>query len=319
MKILIASHIDPDTVEVLKRHHDVITAFGAEVEELTELVQGREVMIFRSGVSIAPQVLENGNDLKLLIRAGSGLDNIDVDLVRELGLRMVRIPRPSAQAVAEFTLGLILDVSRNISLADRLLREGRWPKPELAGTLIADKTLGIVGAGNIGSRLGEIAANLGMNVVGCVNPQHEAPVETLNALGIQLVGFHDLLRQSDIVSVHTPLTDLTRGMIGAAELEMMPAGSILVTTARGGVVDETALLDALESGHIAGAALDVHEQEGEGVLSPLAAHPNTVLTPHIAAMALESQHQIGTRILEFVEAFERNELDSVVVPIEHVA
>ena len=319
MKILIASHIDPDTVEVLQRHHDVVTAFGAEVDELTELVQGREVMIFRSGVSIAPQVLERGADLKLLVRAGSGLDNIDVDLVRSLGLRMVRIPRPSAQAVAEFTLGMILDVSRNISLADRLLREGRWPKPELAGTLIADKTLGIVGAGNIGSRLGEMAAGLGMRVIGCVNPHHDPPVDALHALGIEPVAFRELLGLSDIVSLHTPLTDETRGLVGADELALMPAGSILVTTARGGVVDEAALLDALDSGHIAGAALDVHENEGDGVLSPLAAHPNTVLTPHIAAMAVESQHQIGSRILEFIEAFERNELDSVVVPIEHVA
>ncbi len=318
MKILIASSIDPGTVERLQQQHDVITAFGGSVDELTELAGDRDAMIFRSGVSIAPQVLEGASDLKLLIRAGSGLDNIDIDLARRLGLRMVRIPRPSAQAVAEFTLAMILDVSRNISYADRLLRQGHWPKPELAGSLISGKTLGIVGLGNIGGRLAELVVPLEMNVIGCVNPLHGTPAGVEREGGVEITNLDELLRRSDIVSVHTPLTDQTRGLIGEEELAKMPARSILVSTARGGVVDETALAAALDSGHIRAAALDVHETEGEGTMSPLAHYSQVLLTPHIAAMAFESQQQIGNRILEFIEAWERNELDSIAMPIEKV-
>lgn len=319
MKILIASSIDPEAVKALESRHDVVTAFGAPVDELADLVVDREVVIFRSGVSIAPSVLEQGRALRLLIRAGSGLDNIDLDLVRRLGLRMVRIPRPSAQAVAEFALALILDVSRNVSLADRLLREQRWPKTELAGTLIGDKTLGIVGAGNIGARLGELAAALGMHVLGCVDPRSGVDRVDLAQRGVVLTTLPDLLERSDIVSIHTPLSDATRGLIGADELGLMPRGSYLVSTARGGVVDEDALYDALTRGHLRGAALDVHEREGDGVASRFADLPQTVLTPHIGAMAEESQRQIGERILDFVDAFEQGDLDSIVHPIEHVA
>jgi len=319
MKILIASNIDPATVIRLEQQHDVITAYGAEVDVLTDLVADRDVMIFRSGVSIAPDVLKNGPDLKLLIRAGSGLDNIDIELVERLGIRMVRIPRPSAQAVAEFTLAMILDVSRNLSYADRLLRKGHWPKPQLAGSLIAGKTLGIVGVGNIGSRLAELTLPLGMKVFGCVNPAHRARTEMLESIGIEVATLPDLLKRSDIVSLHTPLTDETRGLIGAEQLAMMPPSSILISTARGGVVDEAALADALDSGQIRAAALDVHQTEGEGMISPLASYDQVLLTPHIAAMAMESQQQIGDRIMEFLEAWERNELDTVTVPIEQVA
>lgn len=318
MKILIASSIDPATLEDLVSRHDVVTAFGASSDELAELVVDREVVIFRSGVSIAPSVLEQGQSLQLLIRAGSGLDNIDLDLVRRLGLRMVRIPRPSAQAVAEFALALILDVSRNVSLADRLLRDRRWPKTELAGTLIDEKTLGIVGAGNIGARLGELAAGLGMQVLGCVDPRSGIDRPELTQRGVVLTTLPDLLERSDIVSVHTPLSEATRGLIGAAELALMPRGSYLVSTARGGVVDEDALYDALVNGHLRGAALDVHEQEGEGVASRFADLPQTVLTPHIGAMAEESQRQIGDRIRDFVDAWEHGRLDSIVDPIEDV-
>ncbi len=320
MRILLASPIDPEAVSALKSSFDVSEAVNADAPRLREAIADREAVVLRSGVQLSSDVLSAAPGLRLLVRAGSGLDNIDIGYARERGIRVVRVPGMSAQPVAEFTFALLLSLARKVNLADRLLREGHWPKPTLGGPLLHGKTLGVVGAGNIGSRVGEMAALWGLRVVGCVGHPTPEVAAALEKRGVSLTDFGDVVKQADMLTLHVPLDDITRHMINADVLAAMRPGSLLVNVARGGVVDERALHRALTEGDtVAGAALDVHEQEGEGTISPLAALPNVVLTPHIGAMALDAQRMIGDRVTELLHAFESGRLDEEVSDGERVA
>ena len=307
MKILIASPIDSSAIEILQERYDITCAFHASEAELQSLIRDCEVLIFRSGVNISEDVMEAAPSLKLLVRAGSGLDNLDIDYVHRRGLKLVRIPGPGAQAVAELTFGLILALARQIPEADRLLRIGHWAKHELPGYLLSGKVLGIIGTGNIGSRVGELGAAWGLLVLGCV--EHPGPERAARLLekGIHLTDCLQVLAKSDFVCIHVPFKDNTRNLIGAQELMLMKPGAFLINMARGGVVNEQALEQVLrESGRLRGAALDVHKSEGEGRVSALAGLPNVILTPHIGSMTIDTQRQIGERVVEIVDAFARN-------------
>jgi D-3-phosphoglycerate dehydrogenase / 2-oxoglutarate reductase len=302
VRILIASPIDPEALSLLTTSHDVDCAFNSDPDELARRIATSDVLIFRSGVEITADVLRAAHRLKLIIRAGSGLDNIDMAYVREAGLRLERVPGPGAQAVAELTFGLILAVGRRIVEADGTWRQGRWLKRDLAGTLLSGKTLGVIGVGNIGRRVASMGTAWGMRVIGCVKHPSADRTAELNQQGIEIVACHEVLANADFVSIHVPLNDETRHMIGAAELARMRPGSILINIARGGIVDEAALLAALTTeGRLRGAGLDVHEQEGDGVISPLAGLSNVVLTPHIGAATVDSQREIGREIIRMVE------------------
>lgn len=300
MKILIASPIDPTAEAALHAEHDVVNAVGVPAAVLKQLVADREVIIFRSGVTIDADVLSQARRLKLLVRAGCGLDNLDLDYARQRGLEVVRISGPGARAVAELAFAFMLMLQRQVLCADRLLREGRWMKDALKGRLLEGKTLGVYGLGNIGSTVARLATAWNMHVLGCVAHPTPARAERLKEQHVRLVSAEDVLALSDIVSLHVPLTPSTRGLIGAEALALMKRGALLVNLARGGVVDENALYAALESGRLAGAATDVHAREGDGAVSPLAELPNVVLTPHIGASTVDTQEQIGREILEAV-------------------
>lgn len=319
MKILLASPIDPQAVESLSRTFEVRKPTGPTPSELAAAAAGCDVVVLRSGVMLSADVMSAAPELKLVVRAGSGLDNIDLDHARDHGVRVLRVAGMSGPPVAEFTFALLLSLARNVTLADRLLREGHWPKPKLGGSLLRGKVLGIVGAGNIGGLVGEMGHALGMRVLGCVANPNETIAESLAGRGIELVGFEEIVERADFMTLHVPLDDKTHHMIDASVLDRMRPGSLLVNVARGGVVDEKALYEALTVGDsVAGAALDVHEVEGEGTVSPLAGLPNVVLTPHIGAMALDSQRLIGERVLELIEAFQEGNLDGEVQDGEDV-
>lgn len=304
MKLLIASQVDGDALAQLEAQHDVVAALGATEDRLRELVTDREALIFRSGVAISRAVLEAASELRLLIRAGSGLDNLDVPYTAQRGIALERIPGPGAQSVAELTFGLMLAVARRIVVADSLLRQGRWAKAEMVGRMLAGRTLGVVGVGNIGSHVARLGVAWGMSVIGCVaqpSPKRAAAFETA---GIDLVDFHSVLAGGDFVTLHVPLSDATRNLVDADAIARMKRGAFLINVARGGVVDEQALLEDLTAGdHLAGAALDVHEAEGEGKVSPLSRLPNVVLTPHIGASTVDSQWQIGQEIIRIVDEY----------------
>ncbi len=301
MKLLVASPIDPGALAQLEQRHDVITAYGAPEEELRRLVVDREILIFRSGVAISRSVMEHAPALRLLIRAGSGLDNLDLGYTRQRGIVLERIAGPGAQSVAELTFGLMLVLARRILVADGLLRKGRWAKSEMVGHLLQGKTLGIIGLGNIGTHVARLGKAWDMSVIGCVerpSPDREA---AFAEAGFDLADRDTVLAGGDFVTLHVPLTDATRNLIGASAIARMKRGSFLINVARGGVVDEQALYDDLAAGdHLAGAALDVHLNEGEGKVSQLHALSNVVLTPHIGASTVDSQRQIGVEILRIV-------------------
>lgn len=304
MRILIASPIFRDSIEKLEQEHDVVCAFNKNTDELKELIKDREVLIFRSGVDINAEVMAKAPDLKLLIRGGSGIDNLDLDYTHKRGLELIRIPGPGARAVAEMSFALILGLARNILVADGLLRMGKWAKHELTGHLLAGKVLGIVGAGNIGSQVGQLGAAWGMEVLGCVDPSLNIELG-LHENGIRMTMFDEVLAKADFLSIHVPLTKETRNLINEDALALMKQGSFLVNLARGGVVDEMALYKELINGRLSGAALDVHEQEGDGKISPLAELPNVILTPHIGASTIDSQRVIGETIIESISTFSK--------------
>lgn len=304
MKILIASPIDPDTLHELEKQHTVVCAFDEAPDVLKNCIQGCEILIFRSGVKITREVLQAAQDLRLIIRAGSGVDNIDIEYVYQNQLELVRIPEPGARAVAEMSFALMLALSRNIFLADSMTKQGHWIKRDIKGYLLEKKTLGIIGAGNIGSRVGQMAADWGMEVIGCIEHPDQQRANELLAKGVSLRSFDEVISRSDYISIHVPLKDSTRNLINTEVLSQMKPGVYLINLARGGVVDEEALLHAMSNGGaVRGAALDVHKQEGEGKVSPLANLPNIILTPHIGAMTIDTQKEIGHRIIETVKLF----------------
>jgi D-3-phosphoglycerate dehydrogenase len=301
MKILFASSIYPPTIEELRENHDIVCAFNAKKDELIPVIKDREVLIFRSGVKISAEVMEVAPDLKILIRAGSGTDNVDLDYVYNRGLKFYRIPEPGAKAVAEMSIGLMIGLARNIVRADTLLRKGRWAKSELVGYLLTEKVLGVVGTGNIGSRVASLGVALGMKVIGCDKNPSPDFVEKFAEMNIKITDFEEVITTADFISIHVPLDDSTRNLIDVDVLSKVKPGAFLVNLARGGVVDEQALYKALtKEGGLCAAALDVHQNEGEGKVSPLAELPNVILTPHIGAQAVDAQREIGVRILEIM-------------------
>lgn len=301
MKVLIASSIDREAIEAMSVEHDPIIGIGADEDSLCEEIVGCQALVFRSGVQITRRVIEAGQDLQIVIRAGSGLDNIDLDAVRERGIRFVSVPGPGAKAVAELSFAMMLALARRLFWADSQWRAGHWVKPQASGRLLTGSVLGVVGAGNIGTRVGRLGDAWGMEVLGCVEfPTPEAS-DRLKSHGITLTDFELVMSKSDFISVHVPLQESTTSLIGPEAIALMKPDAILVNMARGGVVDEAALRVGLLEGRIAAAGLDVHEVEGEGNRSPLADLDNVILTPHIGSNALDSQRQIGEIVLSFLD------------------
>lgn len=305
MRLLLASPIHHEAEAELRDRHDVVLRIGASEPELADAARDRQAIIFRSGVSIGRSVLE-APDLRLLVRAGSGLDNLDMRTVEARGIVLHRVPGPGAQAVAEMTFAHLLALARQLPLADRLLRQGRWAKGELQAYNLAGKTLGLIGLGSIGTRVAELGVAWGMQVIGCVDSPSDERRAIYASQGIELLtDCESVLERADFVTVHVPLDSSTRGLIGREELQRMKPTAFLVNMARGGVVDEDALLDALRKGHLAGAGLDVHEAEGEGRISPLSGLPNVTLTPHIGAATVDAQREIGRLVVEIVDGFSK--------------
>lgn len=306
-KILIASSICPDAIAQLEQNHDVRVAVNAAESELCSKITDRQVLVFRSGVQINRNVLASAPELELLIRAGSGMDNLDVEYASQREIPLIRIPEPGAQAVAELAFGMMLGLARQVRFHDTQLRQGNWTKQQGTGYVLKGKTLGIVGCGNIGSTLGRMGVAWGMDAVGCVDRSKSETEQDLKRQGIELATFGEVVERADFLSIHVPKTDATRNLINRSVLENMKPTSFLINMARGGVVDEQALLAALQSDWgPCGAGMDVHAAEGQGAISPLADLPNVILTPHVGATTVDTMREIGQRI--------RSILDSLVPP-----
>jgi len=256
--------------------------------QLRKIVSNYDALIVRSRTKVAKEIVEAGRRLKVIGRAGVGLDNIDVEAVEKKGIMVLNVPEAGVNAAAELTIGLIISLARSIPRADRSMKEGKWIKKELMGWELRDKTLGIVGLGNVGERVARTAKALGMKIL--VTKRTPPAPELLRELEAEFVLLEELLQRSDVVTIHVPLTPQTRHMIGAQEIQLMKKGAFLINTSRGAIVDEKALLDALKSGKLGGAALDVYEIEPPEDMSVIRL-PNVVCTPHIGAQT-ERTHRI---------------------------
>lgn len=286
-RILVSDRISPQGVEILERQAEVVQTsvndYDGEIDAI--IVRSRTKLDKNTIARFSPR-------LKVIGRAGVGVDNIDLDAAHELGVRVVNTPEATTMAVAEHTLGLMLALARHIPEGNASMKSGNWEKANLIGSSLGGKTLGIIGVGRIGSALAVLVQGFRMKVLGTDPYKGDTYVRSR---GVEPVEFDELLGRADFISVHVPLNDETRELINREALSKVKPGAYLVSTARGGIVAETALLSALEHGRLAGAAMDVFEKEPPG-LSALVQHPQVIVTPHIAAQTLEAQVQTGVDI-----------------------
>jgi D-3-phosphoglycerate dehydrogenase len=276
--------------------HVVDVRLGLEPDELVEVIPGAAALIIRSATQVTRTVLEAGTDLVVVGRAGIGLDNVDVEAATQRGVMVVNAPQSNVLSAAEHTMALLLAQARNIPQAHRALSEGRWERSKWEGVELADKTLGIVGLGRIGKLVAQRALAFGMRLV-AYDPFVSA--ERARQLSVELLPLEHLVRVSDFVTLHVAKTPETAGMIGKDLLALAKPGIRIVNVARGGIVDEAALAEAIRAGRVAGAALDVFAAEPT-TDSPLFGLPQVVVTPHLGASTREAQDKAGDTIAEQV-------------------
>lgn len=293
-RVLVCDPIADEGVEVLAGHFDVDIRTGLSEGELAAVIPDYEAIVVRSATKITARILDRAERLKVIARAGAGLDTIDVSAAVDRDIDIISAPDANTLAVAELTVGLLVALARNVTRGDAALKEGRWIKKELMGSGLAGKTLGIVGFGRIGQAVAARARAFGMRIL---SNQHRPTPELYLEAGVEPVDLYDLLAESDFVTLHVPARPDTEGLIGADELATMKATAYLINTSRGSVVDEEALLRALDEDLIAGAALDVFVEEPASD-SPLARHPKVIATPHIGASTTDAQSTAAVQVAE---------------------
>ena len=296
MRVLVAEPLSTEGLELLATDHEVDYRPDLAREDFLRLLPQYDALVVRSGVKVDAQAIAAGSRLRVVGRAGVGVDNIDVNAATAAGVAVVNAPTANTIAAAELTVGLIYALARNVPQADASLRRGEWRRADFVGTELRGKTLGIIGLGKIGMAVADRARAMEMKILGS---DPFVDTATAAARAIELVDVKELLQRADFVTVHVPLNDATRRLIDADALTLMKPDARLINVARGGVVDESALAAALRDGRLAGAAIDVYEQEPPTV-SPLLDAPNTVLTPHLGASTREAQQKAGVEVAEQV-------------------
>jgi len=297
-KILISDGLSEDGLALLRTGGEVTVSPKISAEELLAALPEYHALVVRSRTRVNAKVIEAGKNLKVVGRAGVGVDNIDVAAAVAKGVIVVNSPLAASVSVAEHTLGLMLALARLIPAADASLKQGRWEKSAFVGGELNGKTLGLLGIGRIGAETAKRAAAFGMAIM-AYDPYLNAG--QIRQRGAEPASFDDVMARSDYVSLHLPFTVETKGMLGATQFAKMKKGARLICAARGGVVDEDALRAALDSGQLAGAALDVFTAEPPPAGS-IATHPKVVATPHVGAQTHEAQSRAGLMIAEEVLA-----------------
>ncbi len=291
-RIILTDGLQEAGISALSKEAQVDDRKGIGAEDLLKEIGNYEAIIVRGRTKVTKEVIMAGKKLKVIGRAGVGVDNIDIDAAREKGIIVVNAPSSTTTAVAELAMGMVFALAREIPRADASMKRGEWLKKELEGVELFGKTLGIIGFGRIGSTVGQMAAAVGMRIMACC--LFRLP-ETIRIIGGELLMMDDIIEKSDFITIHTPLTDETRGMINKEAFARMKDGVYIICTARGGIIDEKALLDALNSGKVAGAALDVFETEPP-VFKELINHPKVIATPHMAGQTNEAQRRASMDI-----------------------
>jgi D-3-phosphoglycerate dehydrogenase len=269
------------------------------VEQLKSEIANYDAIVIRSATKLRAEIIDCADELKLIVRAGVGLDNVDLPYAKEKGIEVRNTPAASSNSVAELAIGHILSLARHIGRGTVSLKSGKWEKKQLKGIEIDGKALGIVGIGRIGQSLARKAHALGMRVIAFDKFVEKSPLPGI----VTMVQFEELLQESDFISLHIPFDPKVGATIGAKEFSLMKDGLRIINCARGGVIDEAALADALASGKIAGAALDVFANEPPNMNDALFAQENLSLTPHIGAATVEAQSRVGAEAAEIVIEF----------------
>ncbi len=296
-KILVSDKMDDSALEILKNDDEVELVVKTSLSplELKEEIKDKDAIIVRSATKVRKEIIDSASNLKVIGRAGIGLDNIDVQYAKSKGIKVLNTPGASSISVAELTMALILAASRKLAMSVRAFSQKpyKWIKKQMKGWEVYGKTLGIIGMGNIGKEVAKRATCFGMNVIGY-------DVYDFEVDGVKKVTLEELYKTADIITIHVPLLDSTRHMINSDSISKMKDGVIIVCPARGGVIDEKALVESLKSGKVRAAALDVFEEEPPKEDNELLALDNVILTPHIGASTLEGQRRVGIEIVNKV-------------------
>jgi len=301
IRVLVSDAIATEGIALLEKTpgFDVTVKTGLDPEGLAKEIGGYDGLIVRSATKVTAEVLEHATRLRAIGRAGTGVDNIDLGAATRAGAVVMNTPGGNSVAAAELTISLLMALARNVPQANADLRAGKWERKRYTGIEVAGKVLGLIGLGRIGREVARAAKGLRMEILG-FDPFVSR--EAAARMGIEYADLEDLLARADFVTLHVPLTDETHHLIGAKNLSRMKQGARLLNCARGGLVDEAALLGAIESEHLAGAALDVYESEPP-TDSKLVQHPKVVSTPHLGASTIEAQQRVGTEIAEKIRDF----------------
>ena len=294
IRVHVNDPLDEEAMELLKSKEELeVTSEHLEKEDLIKIMPEVEVLVVRSATKVTAEVIEAGKKLKIIARAGVGLDNIDLEKAKEKGIKVLNTPGASAASVAELTIGMMFALSRHIVRGTMDLKEGKWTKKQLKGVELNGKTLGIIGIGRIGREVAKRALALGMKVIA-----YDPFVKEID-MDVKLVEFDELLSSADYITVHVPLIPETKHLIDEKAFEKMKKGVFVLNCARGGIVDEEALLKALKEGKVAGAGMDVFETEPptSDVEKEILSLPNVVATPHIGASTKEAQKRVGKEIV----------------------
>jgi D-3-phosphoglycerate dehydrogenase len=322
-RVLIADDLSARAVEILQSHPEISVEVktGLKGPALEEALRGVHALAVRSATKVTAELLEKLTDLKVVGRAGIGVDNIDVKAASRRGVIVMNTPSGNAITTAEHAFFLLCSLARHIPQATASMKAGKWDKKKFQGTELFEKTIGVIGLGNIGRIVASRAQGLKMNVIG-YDPFLTA--EAAERLGVELVSLEEMWKRADAITIHTPLTDDTRGLVGAASLAKMKDGVLIVNCARGGIVDEKALLDGLNSGKVAGAALDVFVEEPPPKDHPLVLHERVICTPHLGASTDEAQEKVAVEVAEqianyLVKGEIKNAVNVPRVAVEHQA
>ncbi|MGH9456784.1 MAG: phosphoglycerate dehydrogenase [Thermoanaerobaculia bacterium] len=300
-RVLVTDTLAESGLDLLRNDAEVDLAYlpGIKGADLTAEIAKAEGLVSRSGTAMTAELFDAAPRLRVAARAGVGLDNVDVDAATARGILVINAPTANILSATEHTMALMLALCRNVPQADASMHKGEWTRSRFMGIELSGKTLGIIGLGRIGSRVAARAQAFGMRIL--AHDPYIAPAAAQRA-GAELVPLDRLVREADFVTVHTPLTEETRGIVGAAEIERMKDGVVLINCARGGIIEETALAAALSAGKVAGAAVDVFEAEPPAADHPLRSAPNVILTPHIGANTWEAQDRVAVQTAEMVIA-----------------
>lgn len=298
MKVLVAAPLHERAIEILKNAGlEVVYEEYPDQDKLKELVKDVSAIIVRSKPKVTKEIIDAAPNLKVIARAGVGLDNVDVEYAKSKGIEVVNAPAASSRSVAELAIALMFAVARKVAFADRKMREGVWAKKQCMGFELEGKTLGVIGFGRIGYQVAKIANALGMKLLLYDPYPNEERAREVDGKFVEL---EELLKNSDVVTIHVPLLESTYHLINEEKLKLMKPTAILINTSRGPIVDTNALVKALQEGWIAGAGLDVFEEEPLPKDHPLTKLDNVVLTPHIGASTVEAQERAGIEVAEKV-------------------